>query len=253
MMGTLLYLPPTPRFDQVRDVLLAGLLLAGSVEAYDQEEDALLIAYEAREGLARLLPLGRRGRQLAPILEGGRVRYGRGDNRVYARLLLDSRISYEKPAAHDGVMIAVDWRHVLYHTLDDIRSTIRSVVRVLRDTPSPGGLSTRLAGHAYALIAAARLRGIDKDIRVVFERGGVVYDSGVIPSSVYRLLRFVDEECLEELEGIGLDALNGDYESLEYLIQATENRDVYALRHMLRRMGCRVKADELIAPADILG
>ncbi len=253
-MRMLLYMPPSPRYDQVRDVLLAGLLLAGSVESYNQDEDALVVMYEGG-GRRRLpIPFPRRRRDtLAPVIEGRVVRYGRGDRRIYSRLYIDSGLAYNEPLAREGLLVAIDWRHLLYHPLEDISSTLHSLLEALRDTPSPEGLDARLAGHAYALIAAARLRGIDKDIRIILDDGEGVLDSGVIPSSTYKLLRFVDEECLEELEGIGLDALNGDYESLEYLTQATENRDSYALRHMLKRMGCRVKADELIAPADILG
>ncbi len=189
---------------------------------------------------------------LEPRLEGRVVRYGRGDLRVYERLALDSRLEGFRTPMLDGVgLLVLDWRQLLYYTLGDLADTARRLYEVLRDAPGPGAdVEPRTLGHAYALLAAARLRGLDKDLRIVLPGGA---DTGIIPSSTYRLLGYVDDECLEELEALALDAVKGvDVDVLEYIAEAVDRRDQYALRHMLRRMGCVIHADRLIAPADIL-
>ncbi len=254
-----LLLPPSPRYDAARDLIVTGFLLAASLQDYIIDEDMLVVLAESEGGRRRLLPLPlakrRAGRTLEPRVEGKRIVYGRGDLTVDKRLALDSRLRYQPPFVADGVLVAIDWRHLLYHTIEELRKTVEAIVEALKDAPRPAeGLEERLVGHAYALLTAARLAGLDKDIRIVYQEGGLQRDTGVIPSSTYRLLSYVDPECLSELESLSLDALQGvDTDSLEYLANAIENRDQYALRHMLRRMGCRVVADELIAPADVLG
>ncbi len=255
-----LLLPPSPRYDAARDLIVTGLLLASGLQDYIVDEDALVALVEEGDGRRRrLLPLplaGRRARKtLEPRIEGGRIVYGRGDLRVNEWLVLDSRLRYRTPLVAGDVLVAIDWRHLLYHTVDELRRTVEAIIEALRDAPRPAeGLKERLVGHAYALLTAARLAGLDKDMRIIYREGGLQRDTGVIPSSTYRLLSYVDPECLSELESLSLDALRGiDTDSLEYLANAVENRDQYALRHMLRRLGCRVMADELIAPADVLG
>ncbi|AEM39568.1 hypothetical protein Pyrfu_1712 [Pyrolobus fumarii 1A] len=255
-----LVLPPSPHYDQVRDVIVSGFLAGGGIHGYNSDEDAILVdsKYKEASGLFSRI-LGRRVDEvLSPRIEGDRIVYGRGGLQVYTRLVLDERLEgFTKPVVgiDSDILVAIDWRHLLYHEISDIRSTLRAILEALRDVPRPSpNIHARLVGHAYALIAAARLRGLDKDIRVIIVDDREVRDSGVIAASTYKLLNYVDNACLEELEGIGLDALVGiDIDSLEYLSMAAERRDTYALRHMLRRMGCRVKADELIAPADVLG
>ena len=250
-----LILPPSPRYDQVRDAIVTGFLLGGGLRGYSEEDDYILVeAEEARRRLP-LLPLKRGLEELHPVLEkGGGVAYGRGDRRVYEALRLDSRLrGYRDPLIPStGLLVLLDWRQLLYYRIPELERTAKSLHMVLGDAPTPSLDDARLAGHAYALLAAVKLRGLDKDIRVVHPTVG--WDSGVIPSSTYKLLSYVDEECLVELEEIAVDALeNRDPDALSYLAQAVENRDSYALKHMLRRMGCRVEADRLIAPADVIG
>ncbi len=250
-----LVLPPSPRYDQVRDAIVTGFLLGGGLLDYSEDEDHIIVELEEvkRRRLA-ILP-ARTPRELHPVVsDGSVVSYGRGDWRVYERLKLDSRLRGYRPPVlpATGLMVLLDWRQLLYYRIRELEEAARSIHMVLGDAPSASLDDARLAGHAYALLAAVKLRGLDKDIRVVHVSHG--WDSGVIPSSTYKLLGYVDEDCLSELEAIAVDALeNRDPDALSYLAQAVENRDTYALKHMLRRMGCRVEADRLIAPADVIG
>ena len=249
-----LLLPPSPRYDQVRDAIVTGFLLGGGLRGYNEDDDYIIV--ELVEAKRRLpLPFSKKTpEEMHPVVEKHRVAYGRGDRRIYDGLSLDSRLrGYRDPIIEaTGLLVLLDWRQLLYYRIPELERAAQSIHLALGDAPAPSLEDARLAGHAYALLAAVKLRGLDKDIRVVHPMAG--WDSGVIPSSTYKLLSYVDEECLEELEEIAVDALeNRDPDALSYLAQAVENRDTYALRHMLKRMGCRVEADRLIAPADIIG